>query len=113
MLRVNQVAKSFGIEPLFHSITFSVLPGERIGLVGPNGCGKTTLLRILTGEETADAGTVQRTPADLRLGYLSQGLAFAPEDTLASFIIRMEGDLPQLSSRLEALAGSLVEQPDN
>ena len=113
MLKVNQISKSFGIEPLFHSVTFTVLAGERVGLVGPNGSGKTTLLRILTGEEQADAGTVQRTPADLRVGYLSQGLAFQAEDTLERFIARMEGDVPALSARIADLAAMLVEQVGN
>ncbi len=111
MLRVNQVSKSFGLDPLIENITFSVVSGERIGLVGPNGCGKSTLLKIITGEEKADSGTVQYTPADLRVGYLTQGLAFEPDDTLARFIARMEGDVPGLSARLEELASALVDQP--
>jgi len=111
MLRVNQVSKSFGLDPLIENITFSVVSGERIGLVGPNGCGKSTLLKIITSEEKADSGTVQYTPADLRVGYLTQGLAFEPDDTLAHFIARMEGDVPGLSSRLEELASALVDQP--
>ncbi|RPJ43774.1 MAG: ABC transporter ATP-binding protein, partial [Chloroflexi bacterium] len=109
MLKANNLSKSYTLEPLFHSVTFTVLPGERVGLVGPNGSGKTTLLRILTGEEQPDSGTVQRTPANLPAGYLAQGLAFAPEDTLASFIARMEGDIPALSARIEALAGEIVQ----
>jgi ATP-binding cassette subfamily F protein 3 len=111
MLRVNQVSKSFGLDPLIENITFSVVSGERIGLVGPNGCGKTTLLKIITGEQRADSGTVQYTPTDLRVGYLTQGPAFEPDDTLAHFIARMEGDVPGLSSRLEELASALVDQP--
>ncbi len=110
MLRVNQVSKSFGLDPLIENITFSVVSGERIGLVGPNGCGKSTLLKIITGEQKPDSGTVQFTPADLHVGYLTQGLAFEPEDTLARFIARMEGDISALSARLETLAAALVEQ---
>jgi ATP-binding cassette subfamily F protein 3 len=110
MLRVNQVSKTFGLDPLIENITFSVVSGERIGLVGPNGCGKTTLLKIITGEEKPDSGTVQVTPADLRVGYLPQGLAFESDDTLGRFIARMEGDVPGLSARLEALASAMMEQ---
>ena len=110
MLKVNNISKSFGLEPLFHSVTFTVLPGERVGLVGPNGSGKTTLLRILTGEERADGGVAQRTPADLRASYLAQGLAFTPDDTLGSFMQRMEGDVPALSARIEQLAAEMMTQ---
>lgn len=113
MLRIHQVSKSFGLDPLFQNVTFSVQPGERIGLVGPNGCGKTTLLRIIAGEEKADSGSVQFVPSDLRVGYLPQGLAFKPDDTLGRFINRMEGDIPALSDRLEQIALQLAHQPDN
>lgn len=112
MLRVHQLAKSFGITPLFQNVTFTVLPGERVALIGPNGCGKTTLLRILTGDERADAGSVQYTPATLRAGYLAQGLAFTAGDTLEAYIARMEGDVPALSARLERIAAELARAPD-
>jgi ATP-binding cassette, subfamily F, member 3 len=109
MLKANNLSKSYSLDLLFHSVTFTVLPGERVGLVGPNGSGKTTLLRILTGEEQADEGTVQRTPATLRAGYLAQGLAFTPQDTLAGYIARMEGDMPALSARIEQLAIEMMQ----
>lgn len=108
MLTVNQLSKSYGLDPLFESVNFSINDGERIGLVGPNGCGKTTLLRIIAGHETANSGVVMRTPSDLRAGYLAQGLSFEPADTLSSFIARIEGDQTALSDRLEALAVALA-----
>ena len=111
MLSVHQLSKTFGIDPLFENATFTVTPGERVGLVGPNGCGKTTLLRILTGKERASSGVVHFTPSDVRLGYLEQGLNFDPADTLASYIARMAGDIPALSARLEELAHSLALDP--
>jgi ATP-binding cassette, subfamily F, member 3 len=112
MLTVNQLSKSFSLEPLFNSVNFSIKQNERIGLVGPNGCGKSTLLRIIAGYETADRGVVMRTPSDLRLGYLAQGLAFNSTDTLGGYIARMAGDLPALATRLEELAIAL-SSPNN
>ena len=111
MLTVHQISKSFGIETVFEEVSFSLNPGERLALVGPNGSGKTTLLRILAGVEKPDSGHFRLDPPGLALGYLPQGFAFEPDDTLGSFLERMEGDLPGLSSRLEQLAAGLVRSP--
>ena len=58
-------------------ISFSFNPRKRVGLIGPKGCGKTTLLRILTGEDVPDSGQVTLTPSNLRPGYLPKGLELA------------------------------------
>lgn len=111
MLKVNQISKSYGLEPILAGVSFSLGPGERAGLVGPNGSGKTTLLRILAGIEPPDAGSVAFTPAELRLGYLPQGLEFAPGERLADFLARTEGDVEALTAELERLAIDLVDTP--
>ncbi len=112
MLTINQISKKFGIETILSQVSFTVNAGERVGLVGPNGCGKTTLLRIITGDEKADSGAIHFTPSTLAVGYLPQGAGFEPEDTLQTFLQRCEGDLPALSARLQTLAIALVEQPE-
>ena len=66
------VSKSFGVEVVLAEVRLVVPAGARIGLVGPNGAGKSTLLRLLAGLEEADAGAVQRSPLELRVGYLAQ-----------------------------------------
>jgi ATP-binding cassette subfamily F protein 3 len=108
MLTINNLSKSFGIVPLFENVNFTVNPHERVGLVGPNGCGKSTLLRIIAGHERPNSGSVMLSPANLRVGYLAQGLAFVPDDTLGSFMAREEGNLPALTQRLEELALALT-----
>jgi ATP-binding cassette, subfamily F, member 3 len=111
MLTVNQVSKSYGIDPILNQITFTLNPGERLGLVGPNGCGKTTLMRIITGADKPDTGSVRLSPASLRLGYLPQGFTFTNRETLGTYLSRLDGELPELSARLEELAVKLANEP--
>ena len=82
MLSVNNLAKSFANQLIFKDISFVISPGERAGLLGPNGCGKTTLLRIIADEEQPDRGSVFVDPRT-RAGYLRQGLEYPIGCTLA------------------------------
>ena len=82
MLSVNNLAKSFADQLIFQNISFVISPGERVGLLGPNGCGKTTLLRIIAAEEQPDRGSVFIDP-HTRVGYLRQGLVNPIGCTLA------------------------------
>jgi ATP-binding cassette, subfamily F, member 3 len=82
MLSVNNLAKSFANQLIFKDISFVISPGERAGLLGPNGCGKTTLLRIIADEEQPDRGSVFVDPRT-RVGYLRQGLEYPIGCTLA------------------------------
>jgi ATP-binding cassette subfamily F protein uup len=71
LLTANDLALAYGYQRLLEQVTLSVAPGEKVGLVGRNGCGKTSLLRILAGHQSADAGEVARRKG-LRIGYLPQ-----------------------------------------
>jgi ATP-binding cassette, subfamily F, member 3 len=75
MLNLQGLEKSFGGQELFHDVSLSMNPGERLGLVGRNGSGKSTLFRILLGEVEADRGQV-RFPKHYRVGHLEQHLHF-------------------------------------
>ena len=110
MLTVHQLAKSFALQTLFENVTFSINPGDRVGLVGPNGCGKTTLLRILTGEETAVSGHVTLEP-NLRLGYLPQGFELDASASVAQVVGQAAGDITILEVELTAAAEALAHQP--
>jgi len=76
VLQVSDLSKTYGGEVALDRVSFVIKTGDRVGLVGPNGCGKTTLLRIIAGEECADQGSVGTSPPDLRIGYLAQALQF-------------------------------------
>ncbi|MDE5684287.1 MAG: ABC-F family ATP-binding cassette domain-containing protein [Muribaculaceae bacterium] len=93
LLSVENLTKSYGDRMLFADITFGVDEGDKIGVVARNGTGKTTMLRIIAGDESADSGTVVCRNG-LRIGYLPQEPQFAPGATVRSAAME---DLPQTS----------------
>ena len=111
MLAASNISKSFGIKPILLNVSFTLKPGERAGLVGPNGCGKTTLLRILAGLDSPDSGVIHLTPSSTRIGYLPQGLVFKNEDTLSSYLSDATSDLNDLLSNLEKMAENISRSP--
>lgn len=113
MLAVNQISKSYNLTPVLSGVTFTLNAGEKAGLVGVNGCGKTTLMRIIVGLEPADGGSVKFNPPDLTRGYLPQGFLFSEGETIQSFLARSAGDLDALTKRLEELSAILGSEPGN
>jgi ATP-binding cassette subfamily F protein 3 len=81
MIAVDNLSKSFGSQLLFDGISFKINRKERVGLVGRNGHGKTTLFRIIAGLESADSGTVS-VPRNYRIGYVEQEPLFSAETVL-------------------------------
>ncbi|MBI5100425.1 MAG: ABC-F family ATP-binding cassette domain-containing protein [Nitrospirae bacterium] len=80
MIQVNKLSKAYGRQTIFDEVDFTINPGERVGLVGRNGHGKTTLFRMILGEAQPDSGTIT-IPNGYRIGHLSQHLSFS-EDTV-------------------------------
>src|SRR5262245_28091700 len=81
LLSCSRLARGFDEGPLFTDLGFELHAGDRVGLVGPNGVGKTTLLRLLAGLDHPDDGEV-RLHAGARVALLRQQPEFAPERTL-------------------------------
>ena len=71
LLNINKLSKNFGYGELFKNVSFDLDKGEILSIVGPNGCGKTTLLKIISGEESCDKGNVSL-KKDAKLSYLKQ-----------------------------------------
>jgi len=112
MLQVSNVTKYYGDALILDGVTFTLNPGERVGLIGPNGCGKTTLLRIITGQEGADSGSVRRDPPDLRVGYLEQSLTYGEDATLDHVLRAEQIALESLEEQVATLAGALAAAKD-
>jgi ATP-binding cassette subfamily F protein 3 len=113
MLTAHHLHKTYGIQPILQDISFSLSNRERVGLIGPNGCGKTTLMRILAGIEQPDSGTVASTRPNLRIGYLAQGMDFDPEQTLQSTLNLNPVSQAELEADIAALASALTSNPND
>ena len=109
MLHLSKISKSYGSETILADVSFIVNSDERVGLVGPNGCGKTTLLRIITGLEPADSGQVRFDPPGLSVGYLTQGLVFEAGETVAEALARATAEHSQAWADMQALAAAMAD----
>ena len=107
-LSARSVSKSHGGLVVLDDVSVRVGPGSRIGLLGPNGVGKSTLLRVLAGIEAPDSGSVERSPALLTVGLLDQEPTGAPGETVGAFLARVTG-VAAANDALEAAAASMTE----
>lgn len=119
MLQVSNVSKSFGDNLIFENVSFTVNRGDRVGLIGPNGCGKTTLLRIILGEIQPDTGSTWLSPAELRVGYLAQALDALGEPgqtvgqvmkAAVSGLVEAERQVETLSARMATAQGEDLQR---
>ncbi|HET6596585.1 MAG TPA: ABC-F family ATP-binding cassette domain-containing protein [Anaerolineales bacterium] len=108
LISVSSLSKAFGAEDLFANVSFSVAKGARLALVGPNGIGKTTLLRILIGQEEPSSGTVTRARS-LRIGYLPQEADFELTGSLWDVCLEPFADLIRMQEELEKLEGEMSD----
>jgi ATP-binding cassette subfamily F protein 3 len=106
----RQLAKYFGAQDVFANVGFDIARGDKIGLVGPNGTGKTTLLRILVGLEQPTAGTVHRARG-LRVGYLPQRPEFPSERTLYQEMLTVFREARELQAAVLAVGEALAATP--
>ncbi len=90
-LDVQNLTKSFGAQVLFEDICFSVGEGQKVGLIAKNGTGKSTLMKILMGEEGYDSGAIIYRN-DIRIGFLSQTPIFCPDDTVLDACFNHQGN---------------------
>jgi ATPase subunit of ABC transporter with duplicated ATPase domains len=106
-LAAHRVSKSRGLNPILVEVDLVLSPQARLGVLGPNGVGKTTLLRILAGLETADSGAVTVTPPDATIGYLAQEPESHATETLRQLLSRRTG-ISEAEGNLETAAHRLA-----
>lgn len=106
LLTVEHLTHGFGDKTLFKDVSFRLLPGEHVGLVGVNGAGKSTLMNILTGQQLKDAGKVEWMPK-VRYGYLDQHTKLTPGKTVRDILrdaflplYELERELTDIAERM-------------
>jgi len=116
VLSVQAVAKRFGERLVFSEVSFRLAHGDRVGLVGPNGVGKTTLLRVAAGFESADAGNVA-IARGTRIGFMEQEILFATAGTVeqhargaAAHLRELEAEMHEIEPRLGTGDQELLER---
>src|SRR6266403_5003717 len=111
LFRLSDVQKSYGAQDVLRGASLQVNPGEHVGLVGRNGAGKTTVFRLITGEEAADQGDVVRARG-VRLGLLGQHVHFEPGTTVHESALAAFGHLQQIEHEMHELEHRMAEPGD-
>ncbi|MDP6041739.1 MAG: ABC-F family ATP-binding cassette domain-containing protein, partial [Candidatus Latescibacteria bacterium] len=107
IIQLDDIWKSYGAYDVLTGVTWQIDPGDRIGLVGHNGCGKTTLFHILTGESLPDDGQMHR-QRDLNIGFLAQEPTFDPDITVMDAALEAFADLLMMQHRLHDLEQTMA-----
>ena len=89
LLTAENIRKSYGTRVIFDDISFSIHEGDKIGVIGVNGTGKSTLLKIIAGVDQADSGSIV-TMNGMRIGYLSQSPVFVDGTTVLQQVFPVE-----------------------
>ncbi|GAB4152376.1 MAG: ABC-F family ATP-binding cassette domain-containing protein [Planctomycetota bacterium] len=110
LVTLERVVKTFGGEPVLDGLSLRVDEGDRIGVVGDNGSGKTTMARILAGLDEPDSGQ-RNARKDLRVAFGEQMPRMAPDDSVLSFVLRGNGRHEELERRIRELEQALASDP--
>ena len=108
VISFSNLSKQYGKQVLFVDAAFQLNPGEKVGLVGPNGSGKTTVFRMIVGEESPDAGEVS-VPKRVTVGYFRQDIEEMSGRTVLDEAIAGSGRVGALHHELEALQTALAD----
>ena len=108
ILNLDQITRHFGAHDVLNGVSWAIQRGTVTGLVGPNGCGKTTLFQILAGEDAADGGSIFRLPG-LSVGRLAQEPVLDPERTVLQEALTAAPELRALEGELRGLEDRMAD----
>src|SRR5687768_3274990 len=111
LFRLTDVYKAYSAQDVLRGASVQINPGEHVGLVGRNGAGKTTVFRLVTGEETPDRGDVVRARG-VRLGLLAQHVHFEKGTTVHESALAAFGQLQQIEHEMHQLEHRMAEASD-
>jgi ATP-binding cassette subfamily F protein 3 len=111
MIHINKLSVSFGGEYLFNEISFRLTAGDRVGLIGKNGAGKSTMLKILAGDKSSFEGELAKEKG-LSIGILRQDIDFTVGNTVLEEAYQAFEELMKLEHQLEEINVQLVERTD-
>ncbi|WP_297514139.1 ABC-F family ATP-binding cassette domain-containing protein [Flavobacterium sp.] len=111
MLNIHNLSVSFGGTYLFEEVTFRLGSGDRVGLVGKNGAGKSTMLKILAGDIKPDSGTIA-TERDIKLGFLRQDIDFEQGRTVLEEAYEAFEEIKYIERKIEDINHQLVTRTD-
>ena len=111
LFRLSDIHKSYGARDVLRGASFQINPGEHVGLVGRNGAGKTTIFRVVNGEETPDRGDVVRARG-LKLGLLAQHVHFDKGSTVHEAALAAFGRLQQIEHEMHDLEHRMADADD-
>ena len=112
MLQVQHLRKSYGAVTVISDVSFILNDHQHVGLIGPNGVGKSTLLRCIIGAEQLDAGTIVKSPPGLSIGYLAQAFGHLGERSLGEVVAAASVDVLQAERELQEAAEALATASD-
>lgn len=111
MLHIHNLSISFGGEYLFKEISFKLSAGNRVGLIGKNGAGKSTMLKIISGEMPLDTGQIAK-DKEIEIGFLKQDIDFVEGRTVLEEAYQAFEAIKTIESKLEHINEQLVERTD-
>lgn len=111
-INVKNLTKTYGTETIFKDVSFSIEQNEKVAIVGPNGCGKTTLFNVITEKEGRSSGEIYISK-DLKIGYMEQNINLTSYKTVIDMALEVFEDLKLMEKEIEDLHKKIAEHAND